>query len=252
MLGQKPCLAETMMSLVPTGRRWPRSLWPFSLRYNNRPDFSLTGLLFIHNIIYYCAFRERLSMSIFQDLSDAPSAFGLPEVLHPDIYAELRALAAKNMRSHRRNQTLQTTVLVHEAWLRLSRQGHKWESRRHFFATASLAMRQIIIDHARRKKRNHREGANGLIASYPMNTLAAPDQPDIILLIDEGITELEKVHPELAQVVVDRFFGGLTIPEIAEALNISERSVARHWAMAKVWLQKWVEENPRSIQNIVA
>ena len=85
-----------------------------------------------------------------------------------------------------------------------------------------------------------------------MHTLAAPDQTDMILLIDEGITELEKDHPERARVVVDRFFGGLTIPEIAEGLGLSERSVARHWAMAKVWLQKWVEEAPRSREHIVA
>lgn len=190
-------------------------------------------------------------MNISQDSSNPPPAFPLPEVLHPDVYAELRALAAKHRRSHRRSQTLQTTVLVHEAWLRLSKQDRQWQNRRHFFATASLAMRQILIDHARRK--NHtQDGHYHLITSYPMNTLAAPDQSTLILLINEGITELEKVDPERARVVVDRFFGGLTIPEIAETLDISDRSVARHWALAKVWLQKWVDEAPRSIQQIVA
>jgi RNA polymerase sigma factor (TIGR02999 family) len=191
-------------------------------------------------------------MSISQDSPDIPPAFPLPDVLHPDVYGELRALAAKHMRSHRRSQTLQTTVLVHEAWLRLSKQNRQWQNRRHFFATASLAMRQILIDHARLKNRRMQDDHYHLITSYPMNTLAAPDQSALILLIDEGITELEKVHPERARVVVDRFFGGLTVPEIAESLGISERSVARHWAIAKVWLQKWVEETPRSIQQIVA
>jgi RNA polymerase sigma factor (TIGR02999 family) len=191
-------------------------------------------------------------MSMSQESTELPPAFHLPEVLHRDVYGELRALAAKHMKSHRRSQTLQTTMLVHEAWLRLSKRDRKWHDRRHFFATASLAMRQILIDHARRKNRRTQDGHYHLITSYPMNTLAAPDQSGLILLIDEGITELEKVHPARARVVVDRFFGGLTIPEIAETLGTSERSVARHWAMAKVWLQKWVEETPRSVQQIVA
>lgn len=187
-------------------------------------------------------------MSDTQDKSRSPESFDLPEVLHSEIYAELRALAAKNMRRHRRGQTLQTTVLVHEAWLRLSRQGNKWQSRRHFFATASLAMRQIIIDHARRKLRQFQNGSGGLINSYPMNTVPAADQSEVILLIDEGLNELEKIHPELAQVVVNRFFGGMSIPEIAEVMEISQRSVARHWAMAKVWLQKWIEDSSGSSQ----
>jgi RNA polymerase sigma factor (TIGR02999 family) len=191
-------------------------------------------------------------MSISQDSSDNSPAFKLLEVLHPDVYAELRALAAKHLKSHREHQTFQTTVLVNEAWLRLSKHGRKWQNRRHFFATASLAMRQILVDHARRKRSRTPDGNLRLITSYPMNALAAPDQSDLILLIDEGLTELEKIHPERAQVVVSRFFGGLTVPEIAETIGISERSVARHWVMAKIWLQKWVEEAPRSIQHIVA
>jgi RNA polymerase sigma factor (TIGR02999 family) len=191
-------------------------------------------------------------MSNSPDASDMPVAFSLPETLRPEVYVELRTLATKHMKSQSKNQTLQATVLVHEVWLRLAKQGRKWRDRNHFFATASLAMRQILIDHARRKSRFHDGRSFRLITSYPMHTLAAPDQTEMILLIDEGITELEKVHPERARVVVDRFFGGLTIPEIADGLGLSERSVARHWAMAKVWLQKWVEEAPRSIEHIVA
>ena len=191
-------------------------------------------------------------MSDSPNASDIPVAFGLPEILHPDVYVELRTLATKHMKSQSRNQTLQATVLVHEAWLRLSKHGRKWRDRHHFFATASVAMRQILIDHARRKSRLRHGGGFRAITSYPMHSLAAPDQAEMILLIDEGITELEKVHSERARVVVDRFFGGLTIPEIAEGLGLSERSVARHWAMAKVWLQKWVEEAPRSIEHHVA
>jgi RNA polymerase sigma factor (TIGR02999 family) len=192
------------------------------------------------------------SMTDSPSVSDIPVAFSLPETLHPEVYVELRSLATKHMKNQRKNHTWQTTVLINEAWLRLSKQGRKWRDQHHFFATASLAMRQIMIDHARRKSRLRMGGCFGPITSYPMHSLAAPDQSDIILLIDEGITELEKLHPERARIVVDRFFGGLSIPEIAEGLGLSERSVARHWAMAKVWLQKWVEEAPRSVTPIVA
>lgn len=191
-------------------------------------------------------------MSYSSHSPDNPPEFDLPEVLHPDVYVELRTLAARHMNGQRKNPTLQTTVLVHEAWLRLSRHGRKWRDRRHFFATASMAMRQILIDHARRRTRLRHGGGYRLITSYPLRALAAHDQTDLLLLIDEGITELEKVHPERAQVVVDRFFGGFTVQEIAESLGISERSVSRHWAMAKVWLQKWVEEAPRSRKQVVA
>ena len=191
-------------------------------------------------------------MSQFQDSSEITPAYSLQEVLHPDVYVELRRLAATHMKSQRKDATLQTTVLVNEAWLRLSKNGRKWRDRHHFFATASMAMRQILIDRARRKSSLRNGGSRRPITSFPLHSLAAPDHSDIILLIDEGITELEKINPERARVVVDRFFGGLTVPEIAEALGLSERSVARHWAMAKVWLQKWVEEAPRSVKPNVA
>jgi RNA polymerase sigma factor (TIGR02999 family) len=178
--------------------------------------------------------------------------FDLPEVLHPDVYQELRRLAAKHMDRQFKDQTLQPTVLVHEAWLRLARHGRKWRDRGHFFATASVTMRHILIDHARRKARLCHGGGLHRVASITMHDLAAPDRTGIILLIDEGITELEKVHPERAQVVVDRFFGGMTNQEIAENLGIGARSVERHWAVAKVWLLRWIQQANRSQERTVA
>jgi RNA polymerase sigma factor (TIGR02999 family) len=172
---------------------------------------------------------------------DAPG-FDLPEVLHPDIYAELRKLAGQHMLRQRKDLTLQPTGLVHEAWLHLARHGRKWRDQSHFFATASITMRHILIDQARRKARLCRGGGQQRINWIALGDLAAPDRSDILLVLDEGITQLEKMNPQRAQVVVDRFFGGLTNQEIAQRLGIGERSVERHWAMAKVWLLRWIQK----------
>jgi RNA polymerase sigma-70 factor, ECF subfamily len=174
------------------------------------------------------------------------------EVVHADFYDELRKLASRQMIRHRKDQTLQPTALVHELWLRLARQGRKWRDRDHFLATASVTMRHILIDHARQKARVRHGGGLHQITWDTMLNLAAPDRPDILILIDEGITELEHVHPELAQVVVDRFFGGLTNQEIAQTQGLGERTVERHWALAKVWLVRWIQQATRSQERTVA
>jgi RNA polymerase sigma factor (TIGR02999 family) len=184
--------------------------------------------------------------------SQVPPGFDLPEVLHSDIYKELRKLAAKHMVRQRKDQTLQPTVLVHEVWLRLAKQGRKWRDQGHFFATASVTMRHILIDYARRKARLCHGGGWHRINWDSMGDLAAPNRTGLILLLDEAITELEKVNSERAQVVVDRFFGGMTNLEIAESLDIGERSVERHWAMAKVWLHRWIQQANRSREQTVA
>ena len=178
--------------------------------------------------------------------------FDHPEMLHPEVYQELRKLAARHMDRQRKDQTLQPTILVHEAWLRLAKQGRKWRDRGHFFATASVTMRHILIDHARRKCRLRHGGGMHRISWDRMGDLAAPDQTGLILLLDEGITELEKVNPERAQVVVDRFFGGMSDREIAGSLGIGERTVERHWALAKVWLLRWIQQAGRSQARTVA
>jgi RNA polymerase sigma factor (TIGR02999 family) len=186
------------------------------------------------------------------DTSNPLPPFDPLEVVHADFYNELRKLAVQQMTRRRKYQTLQPTALVHEVWLRLAKQGRKWRDRDHFFASASVTMRHILIDHARQKSRLRNGGGLHQIDWGAMLNVAAPHRADIILLIDEGITELEKVHPELAQVVVDRFFGGLTNPEIAESLGIGERSVERHWAMAKIWLLRWIQHATQSQERTVA
>jgi RNA polymerase sigma factor (TIGR02999 family) len=191
-------------------------------------------------------------MSMSHDSSDNLLGFDPLEVVHSDFYKELRRLAAQHMIHRRKCQTLQPTALVHEVWLRLAKQGRKWRDRGHFFATASVTMRHILIDHARQKACRRNGGGLHQINWNTMLNVAAPDRPAIILLIDEGITELEQVQPELAHVVTDRFFGGRTNQEIAENLGISERSVERHWAMAKVWLLRWIQQATRSRERTVA
>lgn len=166
-----------------------------------------------------------------------------PEILHPEIYAELRALAARRMAGQPAGHTLQPTVLVHEAWLRLAGREQGWRDRGHFFAAAATTMRHILIDHARRKARLRRGGNPLRVLTGTIADLPAPAREENVLRIDEAITTLEQANPERAQVVVARFFGGLTTPEIAESLGIGERSVERHWASAKVWLLRRLRED---------
>jgi RNA polymerase sigma factor (TIGR02999 family) len=200
-----------------------------------RSSLSRSAALASMVTVYHAA----VLMNTSHDLPDIPTGSELPEVLHPDVYKELRKLAANYMLTWRNGQTLQPTMLVHEAWLRLAKQGCKWRDRGHFFATASIAMRHILIDHARRKSRSCHGGDLHRVA---LQDVPVPNRSSILLLLDEGITELEQIHPERARVVVDRFFGGRTNQEIAKSLGIGERSVERHWAMAKVWLLRWLQD----------
>lgn len=165
------------------------------------------------------------------------------EMLHPEVYQELRSIAASRMAGQPSDHTMQPTVLVHEAWLRMAGRDHEWRDRRHFVAVAATAMRHILIDHARKKSRVRHGGGQLRMDTGSFQSVAAPDQNEQVLLIDEAITELEKVDPVRAQVVVARFFGGLSNLEIAGNLAIGERSVERHWAAAKVWLLRWMRNN---------
>lgn len=142
-----------------------------------------------------------------------------------------------------RGHTLQPTALVHEAWLRMSGKDSEWRDHRHFVAVAATAMRQILIDHARRKSAVRHGGGQIRVDTRSFHSIAKPNQDEQLLLLDEAIQALEEVDPVRARVVVDRFFGGLSHEEIATNLGIGKRSVDRHWAAAKVWLLRWIEQH---------
>jgi RNA polymerase sigma factor (TIGR02999 family) len=158
------------------------------------------------------------------------------EELLPLVYEELRRLAAVQMAGESGGDTLQPTALVHEAWLRLVKEeGRTWRNRAHFFRTAALAMRRILVDRARRRLSLKRgSGAHSL----PLDDLDVPEATpdDRILLVDESLNRLEKEDPESARIIVLKFFGGLTNREVGKALGVTERSVEHQWSYAKAAL----------------
>jgi RNA polymerase sigma factor (TIGR02999 family) len=164
---------------------------------------------------------------------------GPDEDLDALLYSELRALAGDFLGRERSDHTLQPTALVHEAWIRLSAQdGSRWTDRAHFFAIAAQAMRRILIDHARRKRADKRGGDRQRI------TLASDITPPLdsnevdLLAIDEALGRLAELDARQAQVVELRFFAGLTVEEVGQALGVSARTVASEWRLARAWLSR--------------
>ena len=166
------------------------------------------------------------------------------EQLLPLVYDELRKLAAAKLAQERPGQTLQATALVHEAYLRLV--GNKpspWSSRGHFFAAAAEAMRRILIDKALRKRRPKHGGQRRRVDLDEAS--ASVEQPaDDLLALDEALTALAAVAPRKAELVKLRFYAGLTIPEAAEALGISEATAQRDWTYARTWLYCMLADQP--------
>jgi len=158
--------------------------------------------------------------------------------LLPLVYDELRRLAAAYLRRERPGQTIQPTALVHEAYLRLLKdKPDRWQNRAHFCAIAAHSMRQILIERARARGALKRGGVQARVTLD--EGLLAADSPHIDLLaLDEALQRLEAIDPEQARLVELRFFGGLTIEEAAEAMNISAATVKRHWTIARAWLAR--------------
>ena len=167
---------------------------------------------------------------------------GAAEELLPLVYAELRNLATARMLRESAGHTLQPTALVHEAWLRLvGDHDRNWKGRAYFFAAAAEAMRRILVEHARRKARLKHGGGQERLNIEDLELAAvAPDEK--ILLVEEALKKLERSNPERARVVVAKFFGGMTNKEVADTLDIGERSVDRHWMCAKAWLFQELQE----------
>ncbi len=165
---------------------------------------------------------------------DRPAA----EQLFADVYGELRSLAARYLHRERKSHTLQPTALVHEAYLKLVGQTRvDWQGRAHFLAIAAHAMREILVDHARRHKAKKRGGNRHRIALD--DNLAVESNRDVDLLaLEDALAKLAKLDPRQAQMIELRFFGGLDIAEVAKVMGMSKRSVEREWTMVRAWLRR--------------
>ena len=155
------------------------------------------------------------------------------------VYAELHRQAHRYLQRERIGHTLQTTALVHEAYLKLSKQkSFHWESRAQFFAIAATLMRRILVDYARSRHRVRRGGPQEDLHFETGFTLAASDTNFDLIELDEALDRLAEKDPDLARIVELRFFSGLDVHETAQTLGISESTVKRGWAMAKAWLHR--------------
>ena len=168
------------------------------------------------------------------DLSDPKHADELLAI----VYDELRELARRQLRGERNGHTLQPTALVHEAYLRLvDGRDMAWESRAHFFGTAARAMRQILVDHARRRNAVKRGGDQERVTLD--SGIAAEDSVTAeVLDLNDALEKLARHDADLARLVELRFFAGLTLDETAEALGVSRRKTAKDWSVARLWLQR--------------
>ena len=159
--------------------------------------------------------------------------------LIPLVYAELRRMAGAYMQRERPGQTLQATALVHEAYMRLvdGQQG-PWQNRAHFFAIAAHTMREILVDHARRRHADKRGGASTRKVAIDADLLIAPDRLEDVIAIDEALERLAAVDPRQSRLVELRFFVGLNVEEVAEVMGISPVTIKREWRSAKAWLHR--------------
>ena len=172
---------------------------------------------------------------------DDPESAG--ELL-PLVYEELRQLAAAKMASEREGHTLQATALVHEVWIKLAgAEGGslKWNDRRHFYAAAAEAMRRILIDHARRKLASRR-GGEWLEVTFGDFEAPRKVRAEEMIDLSDALEKLSQEDPAKVEVAQLRLFGGLTIPEIAQALDASESTIKRRWTFAKAWLSRELKE----------
>ncbi|MFO1065367.1 MAG: ECF-type sigma factor [Pirellulales bacterium] len=152
------------------------------------------------------------------------------------IYDQLRAIAANQLAGEVHNRTLQTTALVHEAYLRLFGNNQKWSSRRHFFSAASLAMRRILIEQSRRRLAAKR-GGGATQQDFDESDFRTTMPDESVLELHEALEDFAKVDVDAAQLVQLRFFAGLSMSEAAETLEISERSAYDLWSYARAWLK---------------
>jgi len=162
--------------------------------------------------------------------------------LLPLVHLELRRIAQRQMSQERPGHTLQATALVNEAYLKLAgQQGFDWQNRAHFFAVCAQVMRHILIDHARAHARDKR-GGGAVKVSLNDALVVADDQAGHFIALDEALRVLERLDPQKGKIVELRYFGGLSVDEAAEVMNISPRTVRREWQRAKAWLYRMMTE----------
>ncbi len=164
------------------------------------------------------------------------------EKLMPLVYSELRRLATAYLRRERAGHTLQPTALVNEAYLKLvDQRSAKWQNRAHFFGISAQLMRRILVDHARQHQAVKRGGSvQKRISITSAETLVKQPELDLLAL-NEALDELAKMDPQQGRIVELKFFGGLSIEEIAEVLDIGHATVERDWKMARAWLRRQLE-----------
>jgi RNA polymerase sigma factor (TIGR02999 family) len=154
------------------------------------------------------------------------------------VYDQLRRLARHHLRNERGTHTLSATGLVHEAWVKLvNERDHTWKNRAHFFGAASQAMRRLLVDYARSRAALKRHGDHVTLSAVE-DVVQASSSIDELLTIDAALESLSSINDRLVRVVECRYFGGLTIPETAEALGVSHTTVSDDWRFARAWLRR--------------
>ncbi len=166
------------------------------------------------------------------------------EQLLPVVYDELRKLAARKMAQEAAGQTLQATALVHEAYLRLvgAEKAQHWDSRGHFFAAAAQAMRRILVENARRKQRA-KHGGEFERVEIEIADLPTRMRSEDLIALDEALEKLQRQDPLKARLVTLRYFGGMTIEQASEVLDISRVTAHRYWTFARAWLHRQITES---------
>ena len=163
------------------------------------------------------------------------------EQLLPLVYKELHRLAKAYTRRERSDHTLQPTALINEAYLRLARENVDWQSRQHFIGFAANVMRHLLVDHARAHNAERRAGELDRV-ELDEGFMMSKERSKEVIALHDALGTLEQVDPRQAKVVELRYFGGFSVEEIGEILEISPRSVKRHWALARIWLFKHMAE----------
>jgi RNA polymerase sigma-70 factor, ECF subfamily len=155
--------------------------------------------------------------------------------LLPLVYQELHRLASTYMHRERKDHTLQPTALINEAYLRLAHEDIGWQNREHFIGVAAKVMRRVLVDHARAHNAAIR-GGDLVKVEFEDNLAISPEHLDEVLILNDALTRLEQLEPRQARVVELRYFGGLSVDQVAGILGVTPRSIKRDWAMARIWL----------------